>query len=583
MLCAPYDLDVILTLFLVGTKLKGMCWGILKGLGLSAVVGVLAPGAGLITGLLQVFRGALNTPFYIGNSWFDDKEWDEKSREWYNYHLDVEVEEVLGESEEDHIAKIEQTIREEESSRNQPTSKQVLDGEAKKTKEVKETRLYELLEADVAATTTEIKKRYYIQARKYHPDKNKGNIQAKEKFQKIGEAYQILSDPKLRKQYDLFGKDGVQSGTNKFDPVIMFSFIFGSEKFGDLIGELYYSMLITAASSTGGDEENDNEFAEIERIFFSDRKSSEVLAYKQKRREVQCAANLASRIDLLLSLDEDQISEFQRTTVLEAEEFSQDSLGQVLLGFVGYMYVQESKSYLSSLPLATSSTKVLFNFPWHMVRVFHGFYLQFLYYWTISRLVWKMLVTFLGSRWKRKGKEKASTEEGSSPGSKKEGEQPEEELEELQEMLWKFKDLGLEYVWNSSILDVEVTLKKAIRKLLKDKSVSKASRQHRARWIHQVGQIYLQKGAYSMRMPRETILTALQKKFKDVFGEVGGQVKQTDKSKPFTRENLKELKVSELKALLQHLAGEKVVNFSGFIDKSELVEAILERQSSKYQ
>jgi molecular chaperone DnaJ len=65
--------------------------------------------------------------------------------------------------------------------------------------------LYEVLGVSKTATTDEIKKAYYKLAHKYHPDKNKDNQAALEKFKEAKNAYEILGDDKKRHQYDRFG------------------------------------------------------------------------------------------------------------------------------------------------------------------------------------------------------------------------------------------------------------------------------------------------------------------------------------------------------------------------------------------
>ncbi|MCD8355592.1 MAG: molecular chaperone DnaJ [Clostridia bacterium] len=68
---------------------------------------------------------------------------------------------------------------------------------------------YEVLGVSKGATDDEIKKSYRKLARKYHPDLNKDNPEAAEKFKEIGEAYEILSDKEKRARYDQFGFAGV--------------------------------------------------------------------------------------------------------------------------------------------------------------------------------------------------------------------------------------------------------------------------------------------------------------------------------------------------------------------------------------
>ena len=70
---------------------------------------------------------------------------------------------------------------------------------------------YKILGVERSASDDEIKKAYRKLALKYHPDHNPGNKSAEAKFKDVGEAYEVLSDPQKRKQYDLLGanwKDG---------------------------------------------------------------------------------------------------------------------------------------------------------------------------------------------------------------------------------------------------------------------------------------------------------------------------------------------------------------------------------------
>src|SRR4030043_1736479 len=66
---------------------------------------------------------------------------------------------------------------------------------------------YKILGIDKNAAQEEIKKAYRRLARKYHPDLNPNDKNAKANLQQINEANEVLSDPGKRKKYDQYGKD----------------------------------------------------------------------------------------------------------------------------------------------------------------------------------------------------------------------------------------------------------------------------------------------------------------------------------------------------------------------------------------
>ncbi len=101
---------------------------------------------------------------------------------------------------------------------------------------------YDVLDVGKGASEEDIRKAFRKKAMEFHPDRNKAD-DASDRFKEVNEAYQVLSDPQRRGQYDRFGHDGVRSGPGQsaggFD---------GFEFFGGF-GDIFESFFGSSAGS----------------------------------------------------------------------------------------------------------------------------------------------------------------------------------------------------------------------------------------------------------------------------------------------------------------------------------------------
>jgi molecular chaperone DnaJ len=97
--------------------------------------------------------------------------------------------------------------------------------------------LYDTLGVQKGASDDEIKKAYRKLARKHHPDANQGDKESEERFKEVQHAYDVLSDPEKRKQYDRFGSQNGRPGPSGGPDVDFGTFDFGD--LGDIFGGMF--------------------------------------------------------------------------------------------------------------------------------------------------------------------------------------------------------------------------------------------------------------------------------------------------------------------------------------------------------
>ncbi|KAI0247329.1 DnaJ-domain-containing protein [Lactifluus subvellereus] len=230
-----------------------------------------------------------------------------------------------------------------------------------------ETGYYDLLGVPIDATIDDIKKAYRRLAIKYHPDKNRDDPNAEERFKSIAIAYQTLSDPQLRHKYNEFGpKESAPEG-GFVDPEEVFGAIFGGERFLPLIGQLSLARDMKTAL-----QEADEAEGEGSTPVARDAKGREIISPEEKARREEKARKTAAekaaareeRVQKLVeslrhklgiftenttNLNDPEVTESWRTICsLEAEELKGESYGVELLHAIGFVYTAKAKQFLAA-------------------------------------------------------------------------------------------------------------------------------------------------------------------------------------------------------------------------------------------
>lgn len=398
--------------------LEGIVKGILSG-GIMVVAGTITAGTSML-------RGLVHTPESIRYKYKGGYHYNKEDGVWETYMLEQDIKKYLTPTKQEallvYLKELEEDMGVEAFNEEMQYYNGILDEDSnsnsnRKVDEdgnriVKDKEFYNLLGVKPDASAEEIKKAYYVKAKEYHPDHYRAPDGNNSKmFQKINNIYYILSNPSTRRIYDDEGKKGYikevmtnqvtgsnnnnrrktrkrdpkqsitdalheeeamdQNNVNELSATVLYSVIFGSEKFEYYIGELDF------IHSTLFDKDADGDGSR--NIKKQLHKHPKIKKFMKHQREIEVASNfdkLLQRyidymhfvhntdiIDSKSNLTDEALYQQKNAIVNDAfrdlvakdvKEMCQTKLGASLVRCIGEGILESLYQYNSVLPTHTS-------------------------------------------------------------------------------------------------------------------------------------------------------------------------------------------------------------------------------------
>lgn len=452
---------------IVGAKEDGV-QGFLTGMAKGALCAVGCTVGGAVFGATQVMRGVVNTPEAIQQAQAG-KRWDADIGAWVDDTCNLRqlAMEMAAEGSDDDGSDLEGADGAENSSRR-----------------VADSAYYDLIGVPPSASAADIKKAYYKAALRVHPDKNPGDLEASQRFQDLAQAYQVLSDPKLRERYDQMGKSAVSdSQIPSIDPALFFNMLFGSEQFGKYIGKLYMASMAdhmikdfqrdiskrqVEEGSAAPSRDAIGESIEREMRWPTDNKKDLRMRRMQMSREVKCASRLCERLDRwVMGRDE---AGFLMSVCQEASELVRVSFGGKLLRTIGEAYESCAEQWFASLRGAFTLDQQLAS-------------------WKESSHAAKVKIQAMSSMAKT-GLALKRMHDVAGSQIEEDQEKKEEAQRQTMTSLEDSLPVFLQTIWDVSVVDIEKTLVHICGNVLKDISVPWQIRYRRAMALLRLGRIF---------------------------------------------------------------------------------------------